>query len=239
MLLARLPAAVLAGLLIVWIAGDGYAAPAEPVIPLCGTDSSTPCGTAANPLITSAAAGGGTQDVNLEQVNGAAVQTGAGTAAGTIRVELPTDGTGKVNAAQSGTWTVQPGNTANTTPWLTTPVPGASGSCTPYHLAGGTAASTNSTNIKASAGTLCHLTAINTTVTTYYLRMYNLAAAPTCSSATGAVHTYPVLPSGGINIPLPVGETYSAGIGFCVTGGGSDTDNTNAATGVYIEASYR
>lgn len=48
---------------------------------------------------------------------GASVLTGAGTAAGALRVELPTDGTGKVSAAQSGTWTVQPGNTANTTAW--------------------------------------------------------------------------------------------------------------------------
>ena len=42
---------------------------------------------------------------------------GAGTEAGVLRVTLPTDGTGKVSAAQSGTWTVQPGNTANTTAW--------------------------------------------------------------------------------------------------------------------------
>lgn len=159
------------------------------------------------------------------------------TSAGALKVDGSAAGGGAVT--QSGTWTVQPGNTANTTPWLVTPVPASSGSCTPYHLAGGTAASTNATSVKASAGTLCHLAAINTTVTTYYLRLYNLATAPTCSSATGAVHTYPVLPSGGINIPLPVGETYSTGIAFCVTGGGGDTDNTNAATGVYIEASYR
>jgi len=180
-------------------------------------------------LVDGSAAGGGT------------VTLGAGSAiAGKFGIDQTTPGTTNLVAAgQNGTWTVQPGNTANTTPWLVTPVPGSSGSCTPYHLAGGTAASTNATNIKASAGTLCHLTAINTTVTIYYLRMYNLASAPTCSSATGAVHTYPVLPSGGINIPLPVGETYSTGIGFCVTGGGADTDNTNAATGVWIEASYR
>lgn len=117
--------------------------------------------------------------------------------------------------------------------------PSATVGCTPYHLAGGTAASTNATNIKASPGSLCHITAINTTVTTYYLRLYNLAVAPTCSSATGATHSYPILPSGGVNIPLPLGELYTAGIGFCVTGGGSDTDNTAAATGVYIEGSYK
>ena len=49
---------------------------------------------------------GGPWTENLTQVNGSAVVTGHGTAAGAIRVELPTDGTGKVNAAQSGTWTV-------------------------------------------------------------------------------------------------------------------------------------
>lgn len=55
---------------------------------------------------------------NLAQLGGAAVPIGAGTEAAAIRVTLPTDGTGKVSAAQSGTWTVQPGNTPNTVPWL-------------------------------------------------------------------------------------------------------------------------
>lgn len=40
--------------------------------------------------------GSATQDVNLAQVAGATVATGHGVAAGTIRVELPTDGTGVV-----------------------------------------------------------------------------------------------------------------------------------------------
>lgn len=39
---------------------------------------------------------GTTGDVNLKQVGGVATKTGAGTAAGVQRVELPTDGTGKV-----------------------------------------------------------------------------------------------------------------------------------------------
>jgi hypothetical protein len=41
----------------------------------------------------------GTQDVNLAQVAGATVATGNGTAAGAIRVALPTDGTGVVGIA--------------------------------------------------------------------------------------------------------------------------------------------
>ena len=43
---------------------------------------------------------------DVSSINGVTVATGHGTAAGALRVELPTDGTGLVNAAQSGTWNV-------------------------------------------------------------------------------------------------------------------------------------
>ena len=46
----------------------------------------------------------------------------------------------------------------------------------------------------------------------------------------------------GAGVSLPFGATgflVANGFGFCVTGGGSDTDNTNAATGVYINATYK
>jgi hypothetical protein len=178
--------------------------------------------------------GAGTTDVNVIEIDGNAVNTGTGAAGtGTQRVTTSTDSTiGTVTAV-----------TSITNPVTTNVAAATTGGCTPYHLAGGTAASTNSTNIKASAGTLCHLVAINTTATLYYLRLYNLASAPTCSSATGAVHTYPIPASttgAGFTIPIGAfGEAYSTGIGFCVTGGGSDTDNTSAATGIYIEGSYK
>lgn len=65
----------------------------QPVLPMCG-DPPAPC-SAANPLPVDSSAGG-TSDVNLTEVAGAAVATGHGTAAGVLRVELPTDGTGVV-----------------------------------------------------------------------------------------------------------------------------------------------
>lgn len=52
-------------------------------------------------LIVTGSGGGGTIDTNLAQVAGATVQTGHGTAAGAIRVELPTDGTGVVSIGSS------------------------------------------------------------------------------------------------------------------------------------------
>jgi hypothetical protein len=35
------------------------------------------------------------------------------------------------------------------------------------------------------------------------------------------------------------GFTFGTGIGFCLTGGPSSTDNTNAATGVFINLGYK
>ena len=56
---------------------------------------------------------------NISQFGGSAVVTGTGTSgAGIPRVTVSNDS--NVLATQSGTWTVQPGNTPNTTPWLST-----------------------------------------------------------------------------------------------------------------------
>jgi hypothetical protein len=43
----------------------------------------------------------------------------------------------------------------------------------------------------------------------------------------------------GVVIDIAMGATYGTGIGFCLTGGGGSTDNTNAATGVYITIGYK
>jgi len=76
---------------------------------------------------------------DLIKVNGTTVATGNGNSGpGVQRVAIATDNTAfSVNAAQSGTWTVQPGNTANTTPWLVND--SSNGTVTP-----GTAASKSS-----------------------------------------------------------------------------------------------
>lgn len=101
------------------------------------------------------------------------------------------------------------------------------------------AASTNATSCKASAGNLYGFDLINTTTTLYYLRLYNLAAAPTCSSATGFIRSIPIPPASaagqasGTNRQFVIPVHYATGIAYCLTGGGASTDNTNAATGVY------
>ena len=117
----------------------------------------------------------------------------------------------------------------------------ATGGYTPGSLR--SAASNNATNIKASAGTLGFLTAINTTATVYYLKLYNKASAPAPATDNGllvGVYPIPASTSGaGIAIPIPTqGLNFSTGISFAIVAGISDTDNTNAATGVCVNYGY-
>jgi hypothetical protein len=173
------------------------------------------------------------QSVNVAQMNGTAVTMGNGAAGtGVQRVTIASDSTGQV-ALAAGTNLVGeavPVTTATTT----------NAALTSFLSS---AATTNSTSVKGSAGNVYGIRAVNTTSTLYYLRMYNSSAAPTCSSATGFIESIPI-PHGtaagaGIVSMQPFGQGYGTGIGFCLTGGGSSTDNTNAATGVYITILYK
>lgn len=75
---------------------------------------------AANPLpVTGTFTPAGTQNVNITQILGAAPSlTNPLWVSPATGATFPVSGT--VAATQSGTWTVQPGNTANTTAWLVT-----------------------------------------------------------------------------------------------------------------------
>ena len=111
----------------------------------------------------------------------------------------------------------------------------------PYHLL--SAASTNSTNIKPAAGQLVTAACFNTTTTLYYLKFYDLAAAPTCNSST-VVLTLPCPfgasnAGGGFVLTPAQPAQFLNGIGICLTGGIADNDNTNAATGVAIDVFFK
>ena len=116
------------------------------------------------------------QSVNLAQVAGATTATGHGTASGSIRVELPTDGTGVVNAAESGTWTVQPGNTANTTAWLV------------KHQAGTpvleNALSTTVQTVTGSAGILDAYFCWNPNASVEYVQIFDISGTVTLGTST-------------------------------------------------------
>jgi hypothetical protein len=164
---------------------------------------------------------------SLTQMNGQAIQMGTGArTAGTQRVTIATDDV--VPASQSGTWTVQPGNTANTTPWLVSKRPAATGGLSKFHLVG--AATTNLTNIKASAGQVYAITAFNVAATPIYLKFHNTSGSPT--AGTGVTDTF-LIPGNtagaGMVINFDHGIAFSTGIAISTVTGIADADTTAIA----------
>ncbi len=76
-------------------------------------------GTISLPTGASTAAKQDTGNTSLASIDGKIPALGQTTMSGSLPVAIASDQTA-VPASQSGTWTVQPGNTANTTPWLAT-----------------------------------------------------------------------------------------------------------------------
>lgn len=199
----------------------------------------------------------GTVSTNVAQLAGTTTDTNSGSkSAGTLRVVLATDqpqltnkilvtpdANSAVNVAQmNGAALASPdANSYAISPNAATATAAAASSACNIL----SAASTNATNCKGSAGNLYGYEIYNTSTTVYYLRLYNLSASPTCSSATGFIRTIPIPPAaaaGGVggavsNYTVPV--NFGTGIGFCITGGSASTDNTNAATGVFGEIRYK
>ncbi len=80
------------------------------------------------------------------------------------------------------------------------------------------AASTNATSVKASAGRVYSIIATNNGAAARYLKMYNKASAPTVGSDT-PVATYMLPAGGGICRITDIGLAFSTGIAFAITGG--------------------
>ena len=104
------------------------------------------------------------------------------------------------------------------------------------------AASTNATSVKASAGTITTIVAVNISETTVsYLKIYDKATAPTVGTDV-PVMTIPIptnIQGAGIVIPIPNGVTFSNGIAIAVTGGVADSDTTAVlADEVVINLTY-
>jgi hypothetical protein len=93
------------------------------------------------------------------------------------------------------------------------------------------AASTNPTSIKASAGTLWSAIVSNINASTRYVKFYNLATAPTVGTST-PVFTVAV-PSGG-TVTVTGGSNgirFATGIGLAITAGAADSDTAAVAAG--------
>lgn len=112
---------------------------------------------------------------------------------------------------------------------------------TPFKL--NSAASTNATSVKASAGQVYMITASNINAAVRYLKFYNKASAPTVGTDTPVlVFAIPGNTAGaGTNIPVPAaGLAFSTGIAFALTTGAADSDaGAVAANDIIVNLGYK
>lgn len=154
----------------------------------------------------------------------------------------------RATAFTSGTqaWTFVPGT------YATEPIPGAqisgtqpvsgtvtatvasttvtaSTPATPTALNFNSAATTNATVVKGSAGTLYGITATNTNAATRYLKLYNKATAPTVGTDVPVI-TIAIPATGSVALPIgPMGHRFATGIGLATTTGAADSDTAAVA----------
>lgn len=123
---------------------------------------------------------------------------------------------------QSGTWTVQPGNTPNTTPWLVSTTPTTTGGFSTFSLV--SAGTTNATNIKASAGQVFGWYIYNSNAAARKVVFHNTAGTPTAGASVFFSLVIP--PGSGANVFNETGITFSTGIAITTVTGLATTDAT-------------
>lgn len=157
------------------------------------------------------------------------VPSGTQTVSGTVTANL---GSGSNLVGKVGIDQTTPGTTNATTVTTLT-----SGGATPYSFI--SAATTNATSVKGSAGTVYSLVAMNTSGTARYVKLYNSSSAPTAGSGT-PIKRFMVPANGGFAWPIPPqGVAFSSGIGFTITGNPADNDTTAiAANDVLLNVDY-
>jgi hypothetical protein len=164
---------------------------------------------------------GTTNAVSLAQIGATAIATGNGvSSAGVQRVALVSD------------------QTTNTNPLYTKQQAQTTGGATQYQLI--SAATTNATSLKASAGTVYGIQVFNTGAAVAFLKMYNKATAPTVGTDT-PVKTIGIPAGGGSNLPITdIGADFPTGIAFAITGLNTVADTTAvAASQVTVNIDYK
>jgi hypothetical protein len=96
------------------------------------------------------------------------------------------------------------------------------------------AATTNATSVKATAGTLYSVVAYNTTAAVIYVKIYNTAGAPVVGTDTPRL-TLVVPPNGTLDFNVGGrGAAFSTGISFATTTGAADADATAVGAGAIV-----
>jgi hypothetical protein len=195
------------------------------------------------------------QPVQLQTVNGGgAVLLGHGTASGSLRVELPTDGTGVVglNAGSNNIGHVDGEGTAGTPSGGVVSIQGVSGgtaipisgSFTPsatstYALTKFHATTAAAANVKASAGNLYSLVVGNSGTIPCWLQLFNNASTPT--AGTSVIDSIYVQAGVTVTIPPAIFAYQNFATGIAIAGATTDSGatTTGCTSTVSVSAYYQ
>lgn len=101
----------------------------------------------------------------------------------------------------------------------------ATGAATIKHFV--SAATTNTANVKASAGRVLGWCLANTTAAWKYVKLHNTTGTPTAGAAV--VQTIGIPPNGMAQMSIPQGLAFATGIGMSAVTGAADSDATATA----------
>jgi hypothetical protein len=160
--------------------------------------------------------------VNVAQFGGNAVATGTGAGGNGIpRVTVSNDSAVKLWDGTTTTSVDTVGGIKNT------PVP-TSNQTGPTTSRIKSAASTNATNLKASAGQVYGWYLYNNTGSAKFFKWFNKASTPTAGTDT-PLFTVGIPANGGCVHEFKMGIPFGTGIGYTITGSVADSDTTNTA----------
>lgn len=101
-----------------------------------------------------------------------------------------------------------------------------------------TAATTNATSVKTTAGNVFSLDVTNTSASVMYLKLYNKTSAPTVGTDI-PIATIPIPATSFQSFTFGrLGKRFASGIAFALTGAMVATDTTAVAAGSYVNINY-
>lgn len=106
----------------------------------------------------------------------------------------------------------------------------ATGAASGTHIV--SAATTNATIVKASAGRVLGWSLLNTTATIQYVKLHNQTTSPT--AGTGVVRTIGIPANGARELAIEGGIAFTTGIGMTIVTGSADADATATTLGAVI-----
>lgn len=102
-----------------------------------------------------------------------------------------------------------------------------------------TAGTTNATLVKSSGARLSGYAVTNTSATAFYLKLFNLSAAPTVGSSTVALTIYVPATSTIVQYFGDIGITFNTGISFDTTAAAADSDTAVITAGSFVQLFYQ